>query len=762
MADAADPSLDALLAAGDDERPAPPPEPPLLQQIVDSLRPPNLVASLLAGGVSGLIGVTAVIAFASLLFKDGLAAYAPAGIGFFLFGGAVIAAAASLFSSTPGVIAGIQDSGVAVLGVVAAVVIAALPAGAPSGQMFVTAVALVMAATALTGLIFLTLGLFRLGDLIRFIPYPVIGGFLSGSGLLLVSGAISVMSGADLWPSLITPALWLRWLPGLVFALALLLVLRRWDHFLIVPGMLAGAVALFFAILAAAGTSIADARADGWLLSAIPEGSLWQPVALADLQGADWLLVLRQGGSLLSVAVVMVIALLLGASGIEIEVQREMDLNRELIVLGAANLLAALGASPPGSHYLGSTALVHRMKASTRLVGVVQAGIYLFVLFVGASLLGYFPTVVLGGLILYFGLSFLTRWVIDARRELPAQDYLVVLLILGVIFFLGFLPGVGLGVVLAVILFVVNYSRINVIKHELSGANHQSTVERPDLYRKLLQRKGHWLVVLKLQGFIFFGTANTLFNQFRARVLNPDLQKPRYLLLDFHLVTGVDSSAMLSFRKMLQLAEQYGVMLIFTDLPTSLRAHLERPPFAEQRGTRWVAFPDLDHGMEWYENRVIEDFESVGFGVRPPTMTRQLQKMLPGPAAVETMMGYFEHRDVEAGAVVIRQGDPPGGIYFIEKGQLRVQLELSEKRTIRLRTMSSGTAIGELGTYLNIPATASVLAEKPTELFFLSTQALDEMEKKNPEIASAFHHFMAHTLAERLASAAETMKVVLG
>ena len=363
---------------------------------------------------------------------------------------------------------------------------------------------------------------------------------------------------------------------------------------------------------------------------------------------------------------------------------------------------------------------------------------------------------------MFFGFSFIIRWVIDARSELSVQEYVVVLLILGAIFFLGFLPGVVLGVGLAVVLFVVNYSRINVIRHELSGANHQSTVDRPDLYRKLLQGKGHWLYMLKLQGFIFFGTANTLFNQFRDRVLNPELQKPRYFLLDFLQVTGIDSSAMLSFRKMLQLAETYKIMLIFTALPTGMKTQLDKPPFAAQHGERWETFADLDHGMEWYEDRVIQDFESVGFGIKPPTMTRQLQKVLPNRKAVSTMMAFFEHREVEAGTVVLQQGDPPGGITFVEEGQLRVVLDLHETKAIRLRTMSSGTVIGELGTYLNIPATASVIAEKPSELFFLSTASLREMEQKNPEIAAAFHRFMAHMLAERLASAAEALKVALG
>jgi SulP family sulfate permease len=362
---------------------------------------------------------------------------------------------------------------------------------------------------------------------------------------------------------------------------------------------------------------------------------------------------------------------------------------------------------------------------------------------------------------MYFGLTFMLRWVVDAREELPLMDYVIVLLILGVIFAVGFLPGIGLGIVLAVILFVVNYSRINVIKHALSGANHQSTVERPELYRDLLRKKGHWLYMVKLQGFIFFGTANSLFNQFRERIEDHEQQRPRYFLLDFHQVTGVDSSAMLSFQKMLQYARQQNVVILFTALSPVMEGRLAHEPFASEQGKQWRKFPDLDHGMEWYEDQVIADFESVGFGIKPPTMTRRLVKVLDSRKSADAMMSYLQRIEMDDGDVVLEQGDPPCGMYFIEEGQVTVQLHLHHDRWIRIRTMSSGTVIGELSYYLDIPATARVVTEGKAVLFFLSIEKLNEMGQKNPEISTAFHKFMANTIAERLVSANDTMKVLL-
>jgi len=757
----ADPNVDALLADDpDEERVAPPPQPTLREQLLDAFKPNNLTASLIAGCVTGIMAITSAIAFASLIFSGEFAAFAPAGIGFLLFGGIVICIIASLFSSANGVVGGVQDSGVAVLSVIAAAIIAGFPAGTPPATLYLTLIASIIVATMLTGLIFLLLGFLKLGNLIRFIPYPVIGGFLSGSGLLLLKGGITVMSGASLGDSLLQPQLIIHWLPGLAFAVILLLITGRIRHFLVVPTVIVGSAGIFFLILLITGVDVATAARQGWLLSS-PGGNLWQPVSFAEIATADWSFILTQTGALLSVGVVMVISLLLGASSLELQIKQDVDLNRELKVLGVANLLAGLGASPPGGLYLGSSALIREMGAATRLVGIAQSLVLAVILFAGGSLLAYFPKFVLGGLILFFGLGWLIRWVIQARSEIPIAEYVIVLLILGVVFAVGFLPGVGLGIVLAVILFVVNYSRINVIKHELSGANHTSTVERPKLYRDLLHRKGHWLYMLKLQGFIFFGTANTLFHQFRGRIENLDLQKPRYFLLDFHHVTGVDSSAMISFQKMLVLAKQHDIKLIFTSLSDIMKSRLQKEPFAAEQGQQWMMFPDLDRGMEWYEDRIIEDFGSVGFAVKPPTMTRELQRVLPNRDSVQKMMEYFERLELPTDTVLLNQNEPSRGIYFIEEGKVRVELALNDRRTIRLRTMNSGTVIGELGTYLNIPTTARVITEQPTVLFFLSSKALKEMERSNPEISTAFHRFMAHAIAERLVSAAETMKVLL-
>jgi len=166
-------------------------------------------------------------------------------------------------------------------------------------------------------------------------------------------------------------------------------------------------------------------------------------------------------------------------------------------------------------------------------------------------------------------LSFLIEWLYDAWFKISKADYVIVLLILFVIGVRGFLDGVGTGLVIAVILFVVKYSGIDVVKQALSGANSTSNVDRPIDHRKLLREKGEGLFILRLQGYIFFGTAHNLYRRVRDRAEDPGLPNIHYVVLDFARVTGLDSSAEFCFLKMLQLADSRDIKLVFTQMTPS-------------------------------------------------------------------------------------------------------------------------------------------------------------------------------------------------
>ncbi len=202
-----------------------------------SLSYQEVLSSLSAGLVIGILIIFVEVSFTALIFSGELADFVAPAIGFNLFGAMVMGIVIALNSSFPGSIVLPQDTPAAILSVVAVAVVAALPAG-QGEEAFATVVAAMMVSTIFTGLLFWLMGHFNLGRLVRFIPYPVIGGFLAGAGWLLVVGSIGVMTDTAFGSALFQPDALARWLPGLIFALALLILLRRFSHFLLMPALL--------------------------------------------------------------------------------------------------------------------------------------------------------------------------------------------------------------------------------------------------------------------------------------------------------------------------------------------------------------------------------------------------------------------------------------------------------------------------------------------------------------------------------------------
>ena len=723
----------------------------LLLQVLGEVDPRRLVPSLTSGLVVGLIEIIVAISLAALIFAGELSDFVANGIGLALLSAIITSIAVALFSSLPGMVGGNQEAPAAILAVIAAAIVSTMPAEASAQEAFVTVAAAIGLTTVLTGTFLLALGHFKLGDLARFLPYPVVGGFLAGTGWLLVTGAIGMMTDTAFSlgepPALLQPEILVRWLPGLIFAIGMLLISRRFDHFLLMPALVLGAIVLFYVAVGLFGFSTSELSGQGWLLGPFPEERLWLPFSLADLAHVKWSVIWGQAANIATILIVSVVALLLNASGLELTTKQDVELNRELQAAGVGNFLVGLTAGIVGFQQLGLSTLNHKLGATSRLTGLVEAGLCGLALFLGASFLPFFPKVVVGGLLLFLGLSFLFEWVYQTWFKFPKIDYFIIILILVVIATVGFLEGVAVGIGAAVIMFVVNYSWINVVKHELSGVTFRSRVNRSSRQRRILQRQGHQLYILRLQGFIFFGTASNLLNQVRQRLRKPDLPAVRFVLLDFCEVTGLDSTAMLSFAKMKQLAESQDIILIITSPSAQIRRQLEIGGLREEGGIVRI-FPDLDHGLEWCETQILlaEDGKE-----EDRSLQEQLEELLNGSVDMAKLLKYFEQQKVDAGHYLMKQGDPPDDLFFIESGQVTAQLEISGSEPIRLETMRGGRVVGEIGFYLGQARTASVVADEPSVIYRLSSSSLQDMEKRDPEVASIFHQIIVYLLAERAA-----------
>lgn len=727
----------------------------LMGWLQQEFHPSCLIPSLTAALILGTIEVIYAISFVTLIFSGDLAPYLPTGIGLSLFTSMTISLILALGSSSPGILSGTQDAPAIILGVMAAAITAQFSA-APKAEVLPTIIATLALTSILTGICCFLLGQFKLGNLIRFIPYPVVGGFLAGTGWLLVLGSLSFMTNLPLsgeqFLQLSQPQMLLQWMPGCGFGILLMILLRRYHHFLLMPGLVIGAIILFHITLFVTHTSVAEAQASGLLLKTFPSGSLWHPPPLSTLVQADWSLILSQIGQMVALMLITVISILLNATGIELAIERDLDLNRELRVAGIANLASGLGGGIIGFHLLGSSILSYgKLGARSRMVGVFIAAGIAIILFTGASMIALFPKPVLGGVTLLLGLDLLVEWIYDTWFKLSKTDYFIVILILIVIATAGFLKGVGVGLGAAIVLFIISYSRVNVIKHTLSGATYESNAVRSLPQARLLQEAGDQIHILDLQGFLFFGTANTLLNCIQSRLHDPDLLALKFVVLNFQSVNGLDSSAVLSFVKLKQLFQQHNIELIFTHLSSTIYSQLKRGGCLSADDPICQVFPDLDRGLEWCENEILG---KVPFRrSRSLPLILQLDDLFPNHDHPFEFIDYLEEWDVDKGEVIFQQNQPADAIYLIEVGQVTIYFERQKEQTRRIQTLGAGNLVGELDFFRHFPHQTSAIVDAPSTLYRLSTEGFHQMQQEKPEVAAAFQSVVIQILGDRLTHA---------
>jgi SulP family sulfate permease len=639
-----------------------------------------------------------------------------------------------------------------------------MPVGATTDETFLTVAVAIALITMLTGAFFLILGQLKLGSLVRFLPYPVMGGFLAGTGWLLVTGAINMMTdisfGVSGLVTLFNPDILVRWLPGLMFALLMLVILNRFEHFLILPGLVIGGIILFYLFTWLTGSSIEDISRQGWLLGPFPEGGLWKPVSPSQLAQVNWSAIFGQIANTITILIISAVALLLNASGLELTAERDMGLNRELRAAGIGNLLAGLSGGMIGFQQLSLSVMNHKLGTQSRLSGIIAAGVCILVLFLGAGVLSFFPKVILGGLLLYIGLSFLEEWVYKTWFKLPKADYFVILLILVVIATVGFLEGVAVGILAAVIIFVINYSHVEVIKHSLTAATYHGSYTRPRLQRRLLRSLGKQVIILKLQGYIFFGTANHLLEQMRRILRGYDHSRLCFIVLDFNRVTGIDSSVVLSFRKMKQLAQIHRAQIVLTELSPDSKMFLEKAQVLDDGEVTFIYIEDIDKGVEWCEEQLLHSTDVFSKEERR-SIEQQLATLCGDAKYAARIVPYLERMDLAPGTCFIQQGDMADSLYFIEEGRVTSQLEHGGEKPLRLQTMSNENVVGEIGLYLGSKRTASVVTEEQSTVYRLSAQALQKMEREDPEAASVFHKVIAKLMADRISHMTDIVETMV-
>lgn len=756
-------------------------EPPTsaLRDIAQDLTDPRrLFPALSAGLVVGLLILVLEVSLASLIFSGPLAGFASAAAGGMLFGAFLMCLIVTLGSRFTSSVCSPQDGPAPILAAVAAAIASQLAVGTDPRVGFVTVCVAIALSTLATGVLFLLMARFGLGGPLRFLPYPVVGGFIAGIGWLLIQGSYSVMTGVSLsiaeLPRLLQADKLMLAAPGLVLALTLLGAMRRWKSVFILPGVLVAAFALFGAAMALSGLSRAEAERIGLLLGGGPEGGrLWPVFDSDDLARVDWSALLPQLPQLATIPLLSAISSLLMISGIEAALRRDLSLKHELTVNGLANVAAALAPANAGYTSFAFSILGPKTGSDSRLVGLTAALMVGATTFFGAALIGVVPRFLLGGMLLFLGIATLIDCVADVRRRGGRGDFALIGSILLTIALFGFLWGVVFGLVMAALIFTVQYSRLPVVTQQGDVRTLRSLRKRPPPDDLVLRDRGRSVRVMRVGGYLFFGSANDLAQTVTSALEDPQ-GPPSHLIIDFADVDGFDSSAVNCIVRSVQRCDAASCEVLVAGARALLEAELRRALSEEPCGVRYCA--DLDRALEGCEDEVIARQRAADSAAhREQLLDRsfddlslQLAERERFEALLEALGDRLEKRAFVGGQKIVAKGQPLDGIHFLLRGQAEEVLpegangptgasaancadpaDGAEGR--RLRTLGPGELFGSIA---QMAALADIIALGEGAVALLSLSALREIEQTDPVTALAVVRLYAERLDSGCASRA--------
>jgi sulfate permease, SulP family len=706
-----------------------------------------LLKDILGGSAASVLTVTFGLSYSLLIFGGPLSPYLSYGVAATFIASAILASVIAIGSSLPFAISGPESSTAAMTGILASSMVERMLVADPSAPVLPAVLITLAVTTILTGIVLCCFGMTRMGRAIRYVPYPVVGGFLAATGCLILLGAARVITGQTLQFTTLHQfgdSLVLKKLAAAcAMALVLYMTWHRSRSSFGLPAILIGGVVAAHLVFWLAGLSPADAQAAGWTFQPLPNVTFMLPWSVEGLARYPWKILAELSGNLIAVIFITASSALFNTTGVEVATNREANLERELNITGIANVLSGVFGGYTGCISISRSVLNFNAGGTGPLGGLTVAAISLLMLVFAPALLGYMPKFVLGGLLIYLGADQLHKWIVQSRRRLSLTDYLSLLVIVVIIVEWGFIAGILIGVVIGCTTFALSASRIDSIKFSFDGSEYRSSLDRSREQLAVLASHGGAIQGLNLQSYLFFGSANRLYQHVKALLArHPEC---RFLVFDFKLVTGIDSSAAYSFAQIKRAAGDRGIRLVLVHLQAATEKALRSGEFISHDVS---IMPELDHALEWCENEIIAQHE--GRGDEEASLRDWFVRILGTEEDAADLIHRCERLEVGGGEVIVRAGDAADSMHFILDGRVGVMIPTGDGELTRVRSLGRYTTIGEMGLVAKTPRNATIQAEVASVLYVLSAHQFEAIKTENPLLSQKLLTFFVLVMAERL------------
>jgi len=609
------------------------------------------------------------------------------------------------------------------------------------------------------------IGALRLGNLIRYIPSPVMAGFQNAVAILIILAQLDALLGfrrhvpVRELPSNLGAMQPLTLTVGLVTALAVWCGPRLTKRVpSVVQGLLAGSAA-YYAFRALGARELL-----GPVIGSLPETWPWPRYigAFGSMltEREMWPALLTLGVGAFGLAIVSSLDVLLCVRVMDGVTGERSVGSRELARLGVGNIVAACFGAIPSSVNLGASVTNFRAGGRSRLaIGITATVVLLTMLCLGPAI-AVLPRVVLAGMLVVVGIQLFDPWSLQhlarvlagerAHWRAMGLDLLVVLLVAATILVFDPVVGVAMGVALAVVFFLVRMSR-SVVRRTYHGDTVRSRQARDPKLMELLAAYGRRIAVFELEGAIFFGTAEGLAGRVEAAAkAGADL-----VVLDLRRVNDLDSTgARILLQMNERLKRQGGSLLLSHPHDNYLVSTVLRDLGVTATLGEATLFPDTDSALEWAEDRLLlaHGMEDALTGEIALDRLSVLEGLSETECAV--VRALLARRSYRGGEVVIKEGSTDRDLFLMARGTASVRVDLPGRgRQRRLASFSAGTVFGELALLDRQPRSATVTADEDVVCYVLSADAFHRLGAEHPGIAIKILTNLGRELSRRVRQA---------
>lgn len=718
---------------------------------------PSLTGDIWGGLAAMLVALPSSIAFGVVVYSALGQSYVGQGAMIGLLGAAAVGIMAPFVGRNGALISAPCAPAAAVL---SAVVAELLSAGGGHHVAPEAIPAILGLIVLLAGLLQIFFGMAGCGRLIKFIPYPVVTGYLSGVGLLIILGQVSKILGLPretaLLQGLASPGLW-KW-PGLlvgIAAMAVMILGPRLTRKVPAPvlGLAAGILAYFG--MAMFDDTLLQLDGNSLIIGPIQaSGSFFESVAgraesLFSINLKLFRLVLIPS---LTLSILLSIDTLKTCVVVDALTRSRHDSDRELIGQGAGNVAAFLTGGMAGAGTMGPT-LVNLSSGGQTWRAAVTEGIFVMLsLLLLTRLIAWVPVGALAGILLVVAWRMIDKGIVHLLAT-PAgrQDFAVIAAVIFTALTVDLIAASGVGIGLSILLFIRDQINGNVVRRKAYLNEISSKTKRPSMERDLLQKHGGQGIFCQLQGNLFFGTTDQLYSQ-----LEPDLRARRYLVLDMRHVLSMDYTAAHLLQMMASQLEEREGQLLFSGMPSGLHDRRNFEDYLAQLGVIQKASgvmvsETLNDALGWVESRILESCGVVRKAEETPLQPKDFDLFREfDEESLKGLSSCISEISIPAGARVFSKGDEGDELYLVRRGRISILLPIGGGKHHHLADIGRGSYVGELSFLDHRPRSADALAREATDLLVLSRKRFDVLAHSSTLVGVKVFARLALVIAERL------------